>query len=79
MLLRRGERSSGPMRRVLAAIDWFRDSYVTIVRRLVRVAIFGLVGVAVVLAASFGIFKKHATWLPAVRGPGRVLCRHALA
>jgi HAE1 family hydrophobic/amphiphilic exporter-1 len=57
VLLRRGERSRGPMRRVLAAIDWFRDGYVTIVRRLVRVAIFGLIGVVVVIAASFGIFR----------------------
>ena len=57
VLLRRGERSRGPMRRVLAAIDWFRDGYVAIVRRLVRVAIFGLIGVVVVIATSFGIFR----------------------
>src|SRR5207248_3748086 len=49
VLLRRGGRSRGPMRRVLAAIDWFRDGYFAIVRRLVRVAMFGLVWVAVVV------------------------------
>ena len=58
VLLKRGERSRGPMRRVLAAIDWARDGYVAIVGRLVRFAIFGVVAVAVVAAASFGLFSK---------------------
>src|SRR5438874_2233526 len=57
VLLRRGERSGGLMRRVLLAIDWLRNGYVAIVRRLGRVAIFGVVGVAVVVAASFGLFR----------------------
>src|SRR5262249_10506752 len=57
VLLRRGQQSRGLMRRGLAAIDWLRDGYVAIVRRLVRVAILGLVGAAVVIAASFGLFK----------------------
>ena len=47
----------GPMRYVLGAIDWVRDGYVAIVRRLVRVAVLGVVVVAVVAAASFGLFR----------------------
>src|SRR6267154_1896524 len=42
---------------VLVAIDWVRDGYVAIVRRLVRFAVFGVVAVAVVAAASFGLFR----------------------
>ena len=45
------------MRYVLGAIDHVRDGYVSIVRRLVRVALFGLVAVAVVAAATLGVFK----------------------
>ncbi len=47
----------GPMRRVLGAIDWVRDGYVSIVRRLMRVAVLGLVVVAVVGAAALGLFR----------------------
>jgi hypothetical protein len=39
------------MRYVLGAIDHVRDGYLSIVRRLVRVALFGLVAVAVVAVA----------------------------
>src|SRR5260370_26969624 len=46
------------MRRVLAAIDWAGDGYAAIVRRLVRFAILGVVAVAVVAAAAFGLFSK---------------------
>ncbi|HTR85721.1 MAG TPA: multidrug efflux RND transporter permease subunit [Reyranella sp.] len=58
VLLRRGHISAGPMRVVLNAIDGVRDGYVFVVRRLVRFAIFGLVGVIVVAAAAVGVFQK---------------------
>src|SRR4029077_10518161 len=57
VLLKRGGQHRGPMRYVLRAIDGVRDGYVSVVRRLVRVAIFGLVAVAVVAAASLGLFR----------------------
>ena len=57
VLLKRGEVKRGPMHRVLGAIDWVRDGYVSIVRRLVRFAVFGVVAVVVVAAASFGLFR----------------------
>jgi HAE1 family hydrophobic/amphiphilic exporter-1 len=57
VLLKRGGRPFRPMRVVLGAIDWARDGYVAIVRRLVRFAVFGLVIVAVVGAAAFGLFR----------------------
>ena len=46
------------MRYVLGAIDHVRDGYVAVVRRLVRVAIIGVVVVAGVLAASAWLFSK---------------------
>ena len=58
VLLQRGHGTQrGPMRYVLGAIDHVRDGYVSIVRRLVRVALFGLVAVAVVAMATLGVFK----------------------
>jgi len=42
---------------VLNAIDGMRDGYVFLVRRLVRVAVFGLVAVAGVAVVSFGVFR----------------------
>ena len=57
VLLKRGGRPFRPMRAVLGAIDWARDGYVAIVRRLVRFAVFGLVIVAVVGAAALGLFR----------------------
>ena len=45
------------MQRVLGAIDWLRDGYVAIVRRLVRLAVFGVVAVAVCGAAAYGVFR----------------------
>src|SRR5712672_1034883 len=57
VLLKRGGTAFRPMRLVLGAIDWVRDGYVAIVRRLVRFAVFGVVAVAVVAAASFGLFR----------------------
>ncbi|HTY70048.1 MAG TPA: efflux RND transporter permease subunit, partial [Alphaproteobacteria bacterium] len=47
----------GPMRYVLGAIDRVRDGYVAVVRRLVRVAAVGLIGVAVVAVGALGVFK----------------------
>ena len=57
VLLRRGGTRRGPMRYVLGAIDRARDGYVSIVRRLVRVAVLGLVVTVGVAAASFGLFR----------------------
>ena len=57
VLLKRGGLPFRPMRAILRTIDWARDGYVAIVRRLVRFAIFGLVAVAVVAAASLGLFR----------------------
>ena len=57
VLLKRGERSRGPMRYVLGAIDKMRDGYVAAVRRLARVAIVGVVVVVGVLVASVLVFR----------------------
>lgn len=51
----------GPMRYVLGGIDWTRDRYAAIVRRLVRVPLFGLIALAAVLAASGWLFKATPT------------------
>jgi len=53
---RRGLLQRG-MQRVLGAIDWLRDGYVAIVRRLVRLAVFGVVVVAVCGAAAYGVSR----------------------
>ncbi|MGB6341778.1 MAG: efflux RND transporter permease subunit [Xanthobacteraceae bacterium] len=58
MLLKRGQRSSGPMRYVLGAIDSVRNGYVAIVRRLARVALVGVVVAAGALAAAAFLFSK---------------------
>src|SRR5882672_4368825 len=42
VLLKRGQAQWRPMQKVLGAIDWVRNRYVAIVRRLVRVALFGV-------------------------------------
>ena len=62
VLLKRGDHpaartASAGMQRVLGAIDWLRDGYVAIVRRLVRLAVFGVVAVAVCGAAAYGVFR----------------------
>jgi hydrophobic/amphiphilic exporter-1 (mainly G- bacteria), HAE1 family len=57
LLKRGGGRSRGPMRYVLGGIDKVRDGYTAIVRRLVRVAIVGVVVVVAVLAGSVGLFR----------------------
>jgi HAE1 family hydrophobic/amphiphilic exporter-1 len=57
VLLTRGGTRRGPMRYVLNAIDRTRDGYVSVVRRLVRVAVFGVVLVAGVAVTSLGLFR----------------------
>ncbi len=58
VLLKRGETSRGPMRHVLGAIDRVRGGYVSVVRRLVRVSIIGVVVVIGVAAASVVLFNR---------------------
>jgi HAE1 family hydrophobic/amphiphilic exporter-1 len=58
VLLKHGQKTSGPMRYVLRAIDRTRDGYVAVVRRLVRVAIVGVVAVAGTVAASAWLFSR---------------------
>jgi HAE1 family hydrophobic/amphiphilic exporter-1 len=57
VLLKRGGARRGPMHYLLNAIDRVRDGYVAVVRRLVRVAVFGVVLVAGVAIASLGLFR----------------------
>ena len=57
VFLTHGQQSRGPMRYVLGAIDKARDGYVAVVRRLVRVAVVGVVVVAGVLAVSAWLFS----------------------
>src|SRR5882724_5003691 len=57
VLLKRGQLNRGPMRYVLGRIDRVRNGYAAVVRRLVRVAIIGVVVVAAVLAGSAGLFR----------------------
>jgi HAE1 family hydrophobic/amphiphilic exporter-1 len=58
VLLKPGQRSRGPMRYVLGAIDRVRDGYIAIVRRLLRMAIVAVVLVAAVLALSAWLFSR---------------------
>jgi HAE1 family hydrophobic/amphiphilic exporter-1 len=58
VLLKHGAPARGPMRYVLGTIDRVRDGYAAVVRRLVRVALFGVVAVIGALAASAGLFSK---------------------
>ena len=58
VLLKHGQRARGPMRYVLGAIDRSRDGYVWVVRRLMRVAIVGVVVVAGTIAASALLFSR---------------------
>ena len=57
VLLKRGHGSRGPMRYVLGGIDRVRDGYTAVVRRLVRVAILGIVAVIVAAVATGGLFR----------------------
>ena len=55
-----------PMRQVLAGINWTRDGYAAIVRRLVRLAVIGLVALAVIFPVTGWLFNTTPTgFLPA--------------
>ena len=56
VLLKHGQTVGGPVRYVLRGIDYARDGYVAVVRRLVRVAIVGVLVVVGALAASVWLF-----------------------
>jgi len=58
VLLRHGQKSSGPMRYVLRAIDRTREGYVAVVRRLARLAIFGVLVVVGTLAVTAWLFGR---------------------
>ena len=57
VLLKRGGTERGPMHYVLRSIDNVRDGYGGLVRRLVRVAVIGVVVVGGIGVASLGLFK----------------------
>ena len=57
VLLTREGRRRGPMVYVLGAIDRVRDGYVRVVRRLVRLAVFGIVAVLAVAVGSLALFR----------------------
>ncbi len=62
VLLKPGAHTTrGPMRYVMGAIDYTRDGYAAIVKRLVRVAILSLVAVAAVVVATGAMFKITPT------------------
>src|SRR5438309_7314545 len=58
VLLKHGQKASGLMRYVLGGIDRTRDGYVWVVRRLVRVAIVGVLVVVGTVAASALLFSR---------------------
>jgi HAE1 family hydrophobic/amphiphilic exporter-1 len=61
VLLKPGHTTRGPMRYVLGAIDYVRDGYVAVVRRLVRVAVLSLAIVVGVAAGSWLLMKVTPT------------------
>ena len=67
VLLKPGAHATrGPMRYVMGAIDWTRDGYAAIVKRLVRVSVLSLVALAVVVVATGALFRITPTgFLPA--------------
>jgi hydrophobic/amphiphilic exporter-1 (mainly G- bacteria), HAE1 family len=58
VLLKHEHRSRGPMRYVLGGINYVRNGYVGVVRRLARAAIIGVLVVAGTLAVSAWLFGK---------------------
>jgi len=58
VLLKHGQTVRGPVRYVLRSIDYARDGYVAVVRRLVRISILGVLVVVGALAASVWLFGK---------------------
>jgi HAE1 family hydrophobic/amphiphilic exporter-1 len=66
VLLKRSGPHRGPMRYVLSGIDRVRNGYVYLVRRTVRIAVLGLVLVAVASAAALGLSRiTPQSFLPA--------------
>jgi hydrophobe/amphiphile efflux-1 (HAE1) family protein len=59
VFLRHGGSRRGIMGRVLGGIDWVRDRYTAIVRRLLRLAILSLAAVLVFAGAVYGV--SHVT------------------
>ena len=51
----------GPIGYVLSGIDWARDGYAAIVKRLVRVAAFGLIALAAIMAGTGWLFRITPT------------------
>ncbi len=58
ILVRRGHRSRGPLRYVLAGIDGARDGYGWVVGRLVRVSVVGVLAVVAAVALSGYLFSR---------------------
>ena len=58
VVLKRGATRRGWMRHVLGGIDRTRNGYAAVVARLVRFAIYGVVAVVIVLAATGGLFLR---------------------
>src|SRR5947209_798368 len=58
LLTRATARRRGPMNYVLGAIDRVRNGYVAVVRRLVRIAVLGIVVVIAVAVGSLGLFRN---------------------
>ena len=58
VLLKHGQTVGGPVRYVLRSINYARDGYVAVVRRLVRISILGVLVVVGALAASAWLFAK---------------------
>jgi hydrophobic/amphiphilic exporter-1 (mainly G- bacteria), HAE1 family len=61
VLLRPGHTTRGPMHYVLGAIDYVRDGYVAVVKRLVRVAVLSLAIVVAVAAGSWLLMRVTPT------------------
>ena len=61
VFLRHGGPKRGIMGRVLRGIDRTRDGYASLVRRLVRVSVLGLVLIVVVALGAFGLISRLPT------------------
>jgi hydrophobe/amphiphile efflux-1 (HAE1) family protein len=61
VFLRHGGPRRGIMGRVLGSIDWVRDRYAGLVRRLVRFAVFAVVAVLVFAGGIFGVSRLTPT------------------
>ena len=60
--LRAGSRPKrGPMHHILAGIDYARDGYAAIVKRLVRMAALGLIALGIVMAGTGWLFRITPT------------------